>query len=160
MVNLDNLTPFQKGYYDPEKHRESRVKAGKKSGEARKMHGMLKRSYEKVLAAKPKGDLLNAMIAMGYKESGMCNADVLWQTIFAQAAQGNAKAQEILLEYGFKLSEEERKTVESTARVNAMKSNMGDLTIESGDDDEGSVVIYLPKQQTEEELVEDKADEP
>jgi len=102
---------------------------------------------------------------MGYEDGQCINLNVLLNRLYKMGRQGSIKATELLLTLGGftgdekrKNSEEERKNLESKARIKMMELNAGkgmDLT--SGDD-EGSVVIYLPEIEKEEEEKEEEAE--
>jgi len=95
---------------------------------------------------------------MGYEDGQCINLNVLLNRLYKLGNRGSLKAMELLLTLGGytgeekrRNAEEDRKNLESKARIKMMEINGGkgmDLT--SGDD-EGSVVIYLPEIESEEE---------
>ena len=72
--------------------------------------------------------------------------------LYAMAMNGNLKATEMLAQFGGltqdevrKDNEDKRKNEESKARIAAIQANLGnDISVSSGDDD-GDVIIYVPK---------------
>ena len=129
------------------------------SAKARREKATLKKALERVLNGQPNGRLKDALVKLGYDPGDISNADALMSTLMGMAIKGNMKAMELLLTYQFQVSEDERKTTESAARVDAMRQNTDGVKIESGDDD-GGVVIYLPKLDDEpEEEQEGRAEE-
>ncbi len=107
----------------------------------------------------PKGKIKAALIQIGYDPRDITNADALMSTLMSMAIRGNTKAMEMILNYQFLLSEDERKNLESAARIAAMKQNKEGIQVQSGDDEDGGVVIYLPALEEEEKAEEEKEGE-
>lgn len=99
-------------------------------------------------------DFLNDL---GFKGGECINLNVLIAKLFTMSKNGNIRATEMLLTLGGftgdekrKNSEEERKSLESKARIRMMELNAGNAMNLTSGDDEGSVVIYLPQIEAEE----------
>lgn len=157
-MNDENLIPYKKGERTPEQAAAAGRLGGIASGKVRREKATFKKALEKALNGKPGGKLKDALIQVGYDPGEMSNADALMSTLMSMALQGNIKAIELLLNYQFQLSEDERKTNESSARISAMGQNQGSVQVESSDDDDGGVVIYLPKIDDDPEETEDGED--
>ena len=143
----DNLKRYGKEI-PPLTHEEA-VKYGSMGG---KISGLNRRQAAKMDAAfytamlqEAKGPLKETLIKAGYKGDELNNAHAVFSTVVAMAIRGDLNAAKLLLDYQQALTEEIRKTEESIARIEAMKANAGeDMSVSSADED-GGVVIYLPK---------------
>ena len=141
---------FKKGERSKEESVRRARKAGIASGKARKEKGAMKRAIEKLFSMEPKGDVKEKLMALGYDPGNVNNADALVSTLFAMAMKGDKRAAEMLMQYVLQVSEDDRKTEESNARVSAIKENTGDMEVKSDDGEDGGLVIYLPQIDEEE----------
>ena len=110
----------------------------------------LKEAMATMLALPATGKIKDMLTALGYQEEDQVNASAVAATLFALAMKGEMKAMEIILDYGFRVSDDERKTKEADARISAMAKNGVDVSVNSGGE-EGGVVIYLPAIEDENE---------
>ena len=160
-MNPENVIPhqFKKGQRSHEECQRTGRLGGIKSGEKRRERATFKKALEKALNGTPKGKIKAALIQIGYDPRDITNADALMSTLMSMAIRGNTKAMEMILNYQFLLSEDERKNLESAARIAAMKQNKEGIQVQSGDDEDGGVVIYLPALEEEEKAEEEKEGE-
>ena len=136
-------------------NRDKAVEAAYKSIEVRRerkrQRTELKEAMSILLSLPATGKVKDMLHALGYEDNEQVNASAIVATLFAMAMNGDSKAMELVLDYGFKVSEDERKTRESNARISAMEKNGVDVSVNSSEDD-GGVVIYLPKIEEEEDV--------
>ncbi len=126
-------------------------KGGIASGEARRRKADIRKAMNELMSMPAVGRAKELVKDAGYTEDEQVNANAVATKLFQMALGGNQRAMELLIDYFFKASEDDRKAKESQARIDAMKKNMGDLTVNSQDEDDGGVVIYLPEIEKEEE---------
>ena len=88
---------------------------------------------------------------LGFEENECINMNLFVSALFSKAVHGDTRAAELLMtlagytgEENRRNAEQARKTLESAARIEALKANTGAVDVTSGDD-EGSVIIYLPE---------------
>lgn len=139
----DNLRSLEE--VGKEKHREIARKGGLASGESRRRKADIRKAMTELMNMPAVGRAKELVDSAGFEEVDKNNANAVAAKLLQMALGGNQRAMELLLDYFFKANEDERKTKESQARIDAMKKNMGDLTVNSQDDDDGGVVIYLPE---------------
>ncbi|MBQ6679528.1 MAG: hypothetical protein IJM76_05840 [Lachnospiraceae bacterium] len=148
--SLKNLNPINPGSRSKEEAKRIAAKGGRASAEARKKNTDLKRAM-KMIMEMPASGRVGAMLAkMGYSDDERTNANAMAATLYSKAIMGDIKALEMFFNYFFQASEDERKTKESLARIDALKQK-GISAVNSADDDDGGVVIYLPEIETEKE---------
>lgn len=155
---LENLKRFGKELPNPtsEEAKERGAKGGIASGEARRKKADILRSIDLLLGMPAEGSVREKLIEMGYAEEELTNANAIVATLFAKGImQGDQKAIETLINYAFQASDDERKTRESDARVAVMQGQT-DIAVTSKDDDDGDVVIYLPKIEGEDETPDEQ----
>ena len=155
---LENLKRFGKEIPNPtsEEARERGAKGGIASGEARRKKADILRSIDLLLSMPAEGSVRAKLIEMGYPEEELTNANAIVATLYAKGImQGDQKAIETLINYAFQASDDERKTKESDARVAVMKGQT-DIAVTSKDDDDGDVVIYLPKIEGEDDTPDEQ----
>ena len=133
--------------------KENAAEMGRKGAKARidnfNKKKTLKEAMSLVLELPATGNTKEMLVSLGCNDDEQTNASAIAATLFAMAMRGDTKAMELVLDYGFKVSEDERKTKESDARISAMAKNGVDISVNSGNDD-GGVVIYLPALENEE----------
>lgn len=146
MKNTSGLIPYKKGdkAVSTEIQKARGSKGGKKSGEVRRNKRALREAMKTILEMPTAGKTKELLISLGYNPDDQSNADAIAATLFSDAMLGDKKSMEMLLQFFFQANDDERKTAESNARVQAMAKNGVDVSVQSGDDD-GGVVIYLPK---------------
>lgn len=110
----------------------------------------LKEAMATMLSLPAIGKVKDMLAALGYREEDQVNASAVAATLFALAMKGDMKAMEIILDYGFRVSDDERKNKEADARISAMAKNGVDVSVSSEGED-GGVVIYLPAIEDENE---------
>lgn len=100
---------------------------------------------------------------LGFMDEECINMNSFVAMLYAKAMKGDVRAADLLVTLGGytgdeirKDSEEARKKLESEARIRMMEAESSQMNITSDDGDDGSVVIYLPK--IEEENEEDNGD--
>ena len=143
---LDNLLTPQEvnARLTPEERRRNAIKAGKASAKARKEKSDLFRAMDLIMEMPAVGKTKDMLEALGYSGAELNNGNALAATLYAMAMKGNTKAAELLLNYKLQVQENTRKNKESDARISAMAQNTDIVQINSTDDDEGGVMIYLP----------------
>ena len=154
MANEKNLRKFNT--IEKDKLKEISKKGGVKSGEAKRRNADIRRAMNELMKMPAKGRAKEIVVEAGYEADEQINANAIATKLFSMAMAGNSRAMELLLDYYFKASEEERKTRESNARINALAKQGVDVSVDSKDDDDGGVVIYLPEIEKEEEETEEK----
>lgn len=154
--SMKNLMPISEVNKDPEKMRQRNSRAGKISAQRKKERANMANAFEILLSLGASGKTKEMLAAMGFADDEQTNAMAVVATIFSEAMSGDSKAQEMILEYGLKVSEDARKTKEAEARMLAIKKNTGDITVSSSDGDDGDVLIYLPQIEEIEEDPEEK----
>lgn len=147
--SLAALKPFKKGARSAEEQKKLASLGGKASAEARRRRRELRKAMQEIMEMPVTGKTKESLAKLGFSEENQTYADGVAATLMSMALNGNMKAMEMVLEYGFKVSEDERKTKESNARIDALAKNGVDITVQSGDED-GGVVIYLPEVESEE----------
>lgn len=145
----------------PLSHEEA-VARGKLGGEAsaasRRRAAKMDEAFYSSMMKEAKGTLRETLVKAGYSGEELNNAHAVFSTVVAMAIQGDLNAAKLLLDYQQALTEEYRKAEESRARIEALKANAGeDMSLNSADED-GGVVIYLPKIE-DEENAEEESDE-
>lgn len=141
----------------PEERKRIASMGGKASAEKRWKDVDLRYAMNTLMGMRATGKAKQMLDDMGYSLDDQQNANAVAAKLFSMALNGNPKAMEMLLEYFFKQSEDDRKTKESNARIDALKKNGVDISVDSKDDDDGGVVIYLPEIEKEEQ--EEKKEE-
>lgn len=142
----NNLMPIQEvnSNRSREQHSRDSAKGGINSGKARRrkadIFATLEMVMNKPIVGKPK-DLLERM---GYVGGDLTTEAAILVTLAVQAMQGDKKAAEILLNYQTQMKENDRKDEESRARILAMTQSSDTVQINSADDEDGGVMIYLP----------------
>lgn len=135
--------------FTSEQSREEAAKNGRKggiaSGKARREKNAIKRAMESLMEMPVNGKVKDMMKGLGYSDDDMTCGGAVVATLWSKAILGDMKALEMLMNYFFQASEDERKTKESNARIEALATKGVDITVESGDGDDGGVVIYLPE---------------
>lgn len=161
----ENLRRFGKDIppLTPELARKYGSMGGKKSAQKKKQQITLDKAFYAVMNKSIKGDLKTVMKRAGFEEEELDNAHAVFKILFDMALEGDKDAVKILVDYQKSLMEDARKSEESKARIESMKANAGtsDINITSTDDDDGGVVIYLPKIEEDEpdDIAEDGQDE-
>ena len=125
-------------------------KGGIASGEARRRNADIKKAMAELLKMPATGRAKELVDSMEYTDEEKVNANALVAKLFSMAIAGNQRAMELIMDYTFKVSDDERKTKESDARIKALAKNGVDVSVESKDGDDGGVVIYLPEIDKEE----------
>ena len=143
MANEQNLKPIKKGQRTPEEQRAFASAGGKACQKARRERASMRKAMEAILNMKATGSVKQMLAQIGYTDDEQTNANAVAATIYAMALKGDTKALEMLVNYAFQVSDDDRKTKESDARISAMEKNGVDISVNSGGDD-GGVVIYLP----------------
>lgn len=138
----------------PEARKKGAINRAASTNAIVKRKNELKEAMSLMLSLPATGKINDMLAAFGYEEGQRINASAVAATLFAMAMHGDMKAMEIILDYGFRISDDERKTKESDARISAMQTNGVNMTVNSGDDD-GGVVIYLPALEVVDEVVEE-----
>lgn len=156
-VRKQNKNLRSLGELSKEERTEIARKGNKASLEARRRNADIKDAMKALMGMKAQGRSKELLAEMGYEDDEQLNANAIVAKLYSMAMAGNSKAMEMFLDYFFKANEDERKTKESNARVDAIKKNMGDLSVNSQDDDDGGVVIYLPEIERENEEQETTA---
>jgi len=158
-----NLIPFQS---EEEAKRKGR-NGGIKSGETRRAKRNLQETIKMLMDMPATGTTKASLKQLGIPEEDQTNMAMFVARLYAMALGGNLKAGELLAQFGGltqdeirKDNEDKRKNEESKARIAAINANLGnDMSVTSGDD-EGDVIIYVPKidgvkEWNEEDNVED-----
>lgn len=146
----------------PEKAREYGRRGGVKSGEKKRQQITLDKAFYAVMSKSVRGNLKGVMTRAGYGEDELSNAHGIFKVLCDMAIEGDKDAVKILVDYQKSLMEDLRKSEESKARIESMKANAGtsDINITSTDDDDGGVVIYLPKIEEDEPDDEEPEEKP
>ena len=147
-ANKKNLKPVQ----STEEARKRGRNGGIKSGEVRRAKKNLQDTIKMLMGMPAMGATKASLKQLGLPEEDQTNMAVFVARLYAMAVNGNLKASELLAQFGGLTKEEERKdnedkrkTEESKARIAAINANLGnDMSVSSGDD-EGDVVIYVPR---------------
>lgn len=147
--NVDNLKPFTKGSRTREEIVATASKGGIAKAKKDRRRKEIKEAMAEVLSLPAVGKVKDLLQMFGYGEEDLTNASAVAATLFVMAVRGDMKAMEMVLDYGFKVSDDDRKNRESEARISAMAKNGVDISVNSGDED-GSVMIYLPALEDEE----------
>ena len=143
--------------------KETAAEMGRRGGLASRENARRKKELKEAMALMLSlpavgrgGDMLKEL---GYDPEDQTNASVVAAKLFQMAAGGDIKAMELVLDYGFKVSDDDRKTREANARISAMEKNGVDVSVNSTGE-EGGVVIYLPaiEEESEEEVAEENND--
>lgn len=146
---LDNLKPISKGSRTREQIIATASKGGQAKAKKEKRRKELREAMDQVLNLPATGKVKDLLRMFGYDGEDLINASAVAATLFVLGVNGNLDALKLILEYGFKVSDDDRKNKESEARISAMAKNGVDISVNSGDDD-GGVMIYLPALEDEE----------
>lgn len=153
----ENLRPFDQ--MSAEEAREIRKKGGRASHEARMKYKEMAETklfvrdlVKKYLFMATPTQQSATLQSLGFEPDDCINLNLFISSLFAKAVGGDMKAAELFMTLGGltgeevrRDSEEERKKEESRVRIEAMRATMGkDMNI-SSDDDDGSIVIYMPE---------------
>ena len=125
-------------------------KGGKASVKKRRENMDIKRAFEIIDNLPVKGKVKKQLTELGIPEEEQVGGVGIVATIYAMAMNGDREILKKYLDYKIQLSENDRKELESRARIEAMVN--GDVQVSSEDDDEGMVQIYLPAIEDEEKL--------
>ena len=159
----ENLKPFNQ--MSEEELKAIQAKGRKKAIEATKARwaeekGEIRmRDFVRKFMGKATTPQQKAMLkTLGFEDDECTNLNSFIGKLFTQfILRGDIRAAELLVTLGGltgdeirKDAEEVRKNLESKARIAALEANMGkDLTVQSEDEGDGSVVIYLPEVEKE-----------
>lgn len=154
MANEKNLRKFSTMSKDELK--EISRRGGVASGESKRKAADIRRAMNELMKMPAKGRAKEIAEDGGFVGDEQTNANAVAMKLFNMAIAGNSKAMEMLFDYFFKANEDERKTRESNARIDALKKNGVDISVNSSDGDDGGVVIYLPEIEKEEEKGEEE----
>ena len=133
------------------KAKECGKKGGIASGEARRRNADIRKAMAELLKMPATGRAKELVDSMEFTDEEKVNANALVAKLFNMAIAGNQRAMELIMDYTFKVSDDERKTKESAARIKALAKNGVDVSVESKDGDDGGVIIYLPEIEKEPE---------
>lgn len=147
---LDNLKPISKGSRTREQIIATASKGGQAKAKKEKRRKELREAMDQVLNLPATGKVKDLLQLFGYEGEDLTNASAVAATLFVMGVNGNLDALKLILEYGFKVSDDDRKNKESEARISAMAKNGVDISVDSRDGDDGGVVIYLPEIEKEE----------
>lgn len=169
---LSNLKPIRKGDLSEEELKKRQRNGGKKSGEVRRAKRDARESARYILGLAAKGATLEQLEKIGAdKKDDLTNMEVLQARLFVQATSGDMEAAKMLLKIaGYdaeenrkereSLSSDRRKDLELDAKMTAL-GNGQDSKVSMAFDDEGgsgSVMIYLPEVDKEENCEVDEPD--
>ena len=145
------------GKEKPAPTREEAVEAGRKGGLAsakkRRENMDIKRAFEIIDNLPVKGKVKKQLTDLGIPEDEQVGSVGIVATIYAMAMNGDREILKKYLDYKIQLSENDRKELESKARIEAMVN--GEVQVTSQDDNEGMIQIYLPAIEDEEKLTVD-----
>ena len=141
---------------DAEERKKIARKGGIASGEARRRNADIRKAMNELMKMPATGRAKELVDSLEFNEEEKVNANAIAAKLFQMAIAGNQRAMELILDYSFKVSDDERKTKESDARIKALAKNGVDVSVESKDGDDGGVVIYLPEIEKEEGVEEEK----
>ena len=149
----DNLMPIQElnARLTPEERSANARKAQAASAKKKRQRSDLYKAMDLVMNKPVVGKAKDLLAAIGYEGEELTTGNAILVTLAIQALKGDRKSAEILLNYQTQMRENERKDQESKARITAMGQSTGPVEVNSGDDDDGGVVIYLPKIEDEDE---------
>lgn len=145
----ENLKPLNTR--SAEKKKEIARMGGIASGEARRRNADIRKAMNELMKMPATGRAKELVDSLEFADDEKVNANALAAKLFQMAIAGNQRAMELILDYSFKVSDDERKTKESDARIKALAKQGVDVAVESKDGDDGGVVIYLPEMEKEEE---------
>ncbi len=152
---VENLKRF--GIEKPAPSHDWAVENGRKGGTAaaktRSIKISMDEAFMSVMGKQVGGTIKQVLENNGYDAEELDNAHAVMATLVALAIKdGDLQAIKILLDYSQSITEEARKSEESKARIESIKANMGaNLSVNSTDDEDGGVVIYLPKIEDDED---------
>jgi hypothetical protein len=154
--NPDKLKKFGEDKAAPthEEAVERGRKGGINSGISRRRKADMRESLEQMLSMRASGSTRELLEKLGYAEEDQTNANAIAATLLSLGLEGDHKALDTLLNYVLAVKEDDRKTRESEARIMAMQGGVPSA-VTSSDDEDGDVVIYLPKIEEEEDSVAD-----
>ena len=160
--NPENLKRF--GYERPVPTAEELAEAGRRggvaSGQSRRRTKELDKVFMSTMNKAVNGRLKDMLVQAGYEEDELVNSAAVFATLVAMAVNGDLKASEILLDYSLSIQEEQRKKLESKARIESLRANsMSSVAVSSTDDDDGGVMIYLPAIEEDDEEGAESAQE-
>lgn len=162
--NPENLKRY--GKEKPPNSHEQSVKNGKKAGkasaESRRRKITMDEAFYTVINKAVKGDIAKHMKSAGFEPEEIDNAHAVLMTLLTLAVDGDKDAIKMVLEYQKSLTEDARKSEESRARIESMKASTGTpVAVQSNDENNGGVVIYLPalEEDEPEEIEEEEATE-
>ncbi|MCD8397557.1 MAG: hypothetical protein LUD12_10340 [Lachnospiraceae bacterium] len=168
-----NLKPIQKGELSKEEAKSRGHNGGVKSGESRRAKRDARSAIRYLLNLEAKGSLQENLQKLGLPENEQTNQAALQARLFTTAMSGNIEAYLTLMKMAGYDPEEVRKERESVAadrrreteldmKAQALSNNANGVNTSLNMNDEdgyNDVVIYMPKQQTEEECSVDDDDE-
>ena len=143
-----NLKPIR----SVEEARKKGRNGGIKSGETRRAKKNMRETIKMLMEMQAVGSSKATLKSLGMNEEDQTNLAAFVTKLYILAMNGNLKAAELLAQFGGltqdeirKDNEDKRKNEESKARIAAINANLGnDMSVTSGDD-EGDVIIYVPK---------------
>lgn len=150
----ENLKPLNTR--TAEQKRKIAKMGGIASGEARRRNADIRKAMNELMKMPATGRAKELVDSLEFTEEEKLNANAVAAKLFQMAIAGNQRAMELILDYSFKVSDDERKTKESDARIKALAKQGVDVSVESKDGDDGGVVIYLPEIEKEEDTEEEK----
>ena len=144
--NLNLISPQElNARLTPEERSANAKKANAASHKSKRQKADLFKAMDLVMSKPVVGKPKEMLEAVGYKEEELTTGNAILVTLAEQAIKGDRKAAEILLNYQAQILENDRKNEESKARIKAMGQPTDQVQINSDDDGDGGVVIYLPK---------------
>ena len=159
--NPENLKSFGKDKppLTSEQAREYGRRGAKKTNNKKRQQITLDKAFYNVMNKAVNGDLKKELKKAGFEEDELNNANALLMRMFQLAIDGDKDLMKLVVNYQQSLVEDARKSEESKARIESMSANTGaPVTVQSNDENNGGVVIYLPAlEEDEPEELEEEA---
>ena len=146
----DNLLRYGKDKKAPttEEAKKNGRLGGIASGKARHEKMTMQKALGLIEELPVQGKTKNMLKALGVPEEQQIGCVAMAATMYSMIMKGDRVIIEKYLDYLLKHEENDRKFAESKARIEALVN--GEVSVESTDDDEGRVQIYLPAIESEE----------